>query len=148
MKCQESPWKLVLQLVRGEMLETECGFMWNLWNEEDDTAQRTADAHSVTGRSRQALKRSKFLEHVSDLVQRTDSAKFYLIHRSLKGSGGFLLSSRKKWPLAAGRLWLALKALSRVHQSLTCPEWVVTEGAFKHQSDLETWWLVMKGFKF
>lgn len=38
--------------------------------------QRTADAHGVTGRAGQTLTRSKFLEHLSDLVERMYSAKF------------------------------------------------------------------------
>lgn len=55
-------------------------------------ARRTADAHSVTGGSGRAPKRSTFLERVADLVQGMDSAKFYWIRGSLKGSGSFFLS--------------------------------------------------------
>lgn len=51
MKRQERPWKLVLQLVTGEVLERQHGFMWNQRNDEDGTAQRTAGAHGVAGRA-------------------------------------------------------------------------------------------------
>lgn len=85
-------------------------------------AQRTTDALSIASRSRWTSKKSKFLEDLSDLVCRMDSTKFCQLHRSLKESSSFFLSSQKTWQLAAGCCCLALEALNKVHHSLTCPE--------------------------
>lgn len=138
----EKSWKLFLLFRTGEALEVR-GFVWKLWHGEYNMAQITADTHSVTGRPAKHWKTASFWS-VSQIWYRG-----WTLLSFTRPTGhwrdqivSFCLRKSDHWPQ------LALKALSSVCHSLTCPERAVTEGALKHQNDLETWCLVMKGLKF